>query len=657
MPAEMATNADGSKIYVANYGGTVASINPATLSIVDSYQISGEDATAIMATPTNDTVIVGTRSGKIRRIKLANGTGTILATKTGLPTGDDFHFAWSQNRSLVYVASNVGCKIYELNAASLVLMRTFNIDDATGFGVCPQGMALSADGTQLLVTSNGGTASWNIAANSLGNWLGNGCGGFLLLLPDNSRLYTSCDDAASAIGHVYALNPTTLAVLEDRTVGGIPRQMSYDAGSGRVIVANEMGEVDILETAPPLGGTPDPTLLPGETTAQMLDTVAYDALHVPTLAAGKSYLDPTTNVRIYKLTADTFPTSSSSWGHDYAEGGNEVSLPYSGNTRAVLVHGIDIGEWWLVDFTPGVGVGNRRKLIGRLAPWSDGAFTFSSNPQTPYYAYVGNSSGRVDRINIGSMTVDSGDGWPREGETQVAWLHQSENDAFFTWMRGQSGPVVVGYEPSSRLLRTLNTDTLLTTPDSVDQPQINRDGSVRQVAINTKHTEKLILWDFTQDVKKCTADGTAAQFNHMGALRDLWLGINWKTSRPHDYHVYDTNCVYQRVAGPANADDYYANGNWNQPLASTADQWALVSIQSGLVPTLGTGYFAPGGMVYVKASGDRRLLGYPYNTSTSYSKYSFAKQSSDGRYVLFTSNMNGLDGSHTDVFLVEVPDR
>src|SRR5213594_3383681 len=130
------------------------------------------------------------------------------------------------------------------------------------------------------------------------------------------------------------------------------------------------GTAAITVTAPASGGTPDPTVLLVATTAQVPLTTAYDALNVPALAAGGWYLDPTTGVKIYKLTSGTFPTSSPNWGHDYSEGGDEVSLPYNGNTRAVLVRQ-NGGAWWLVDFTPGGGVGNGRQLAGRLAPCFD----------------------------------------------------------------------------------------------------------------------------------------------------------------------------------------------------------------------------------------------------------------------------------------------
>src|SRR4030095_13310580 len=114
---------------------------------------------------------------------------------------------------------------------------------------------------------------------------------------------------------------------------------------------------------------------------------------------------------------------------------------------AVLVRQ-DGGSWWLVDFTPGVGVGTARRLTGTLAPLMDLAFTFSNNPATPYYAYV-SSGATLGRSDIRSMTEAPGNGWPVTGETSAMWLHQSENDGLFVWMRGANGTTVVGYEAST----------------------------------------------------------------------------------------------------------------------------------------------------------------------------------------------------------------
>jgi len=398
---------------------------------------------------------------------------------------------------------------------------------------------------------------------------------------------------------------------------------------------------------PPPTGFPDPTLLPVATTSQAPLTTAYNALNVPAVPAGGSYLDPTTGVKVYKITSATFPTSSANWGHDYAEGGDEVSLPYTGKTRAVLVHG---SSYWLVDFTPGAGVSNGRALTGNLSPIQDQAFAFSTNPPTPWYAYVSNGSS-VLRMDIRTMTEADGSGWPVNNEQTAVWLQQSENDALFAWMRGASGPTVVGYEPGTGTLKTY-------TNAGIDEPRIDRAGRYIGLTMATP-AEALYLWDWVQDtiVLKTTGDPDIP-FIHVASLRDRWFGVDWNLSQPYQYVVFDPVARTQaHMGGPTNSGDEYGNGNWIQHPASLDDQWALFSHFEGLVPS-GSGWLAPGGMIYITANGQRRLLGHPYTTITEAANYalaSFVRQSSDGRYVMFTSDMNG--SGRTDVFLVEVPTR
>jgi len=398
---------------------------------------------------------------------------------------------------------------------------------------------------------------------------------------------------------------------------------------------------------PPPTGSPDPTLLPVATTSQSPLTTAYNALNVPAIAAGGSYLDPTTGVKVYRITSAMFPTSSANWGHDYAEGGDEVSLPYTGTTRAVLVHG---SSYWIVDFTPGVGVSNGRALTGNLSPVQDQAFAFSTNPATPWYAYVSNGSS-VLRMDIRTMTEADGGGWPVNNEQTAVWLQQSESDALFAWMRGASGPTVVGYEPGTGTLKTY-------TNAGIDEPRIDRAGRYIGLTMATP-AEALYLWDWVQDtiVLKTSGD-PGIPFIHVASLRDRWYGVDWNLSQPYQYVVFDPAARTQaHMGGPTNSGDEYGNGNWIQHPANLDDQWALFSHFEGLVPS-GSGWLAPGGMIYITASGQRRLLGHPYTTITEAANYalaSFVRQSSDGRYVMFTSDMNG--SGRTDVFLVEVPTR
>src|SRR5213080_1316179 len=402
----------------------------------------------------------------------------------------------------------------------------------------------------------------------------------------------------------------------------------------------------ITVTAPASGGTPDPTVLLVATTAQVPLTTAYDALNVPALAAGGWYLDPTTGVKIYKLTSGTFPTSSPNWGHDYSEGGDEVSLPYNGNTRAVLVRQ-NGGAWWLVDFTPGGGVGNGRQLAGRLAPCFDQSFSFSNNPATPYYAYVSDCSAII-RFDIRTMTEAPGNGWPIS-ESNACWLQQSENDGLFTWLRGQSGPTVAAFEPATNTLKTY-------TNSGVNEPRIDRAGRYIGLSMNSP-PEALFVWDFTtNNIIWQTSGDPGIPFSHNASLRRRWLVVDWNSSSPHQYAMFtpDVPNSGQYIGGPANANDFYGNGNWIQHPADLNDQWAVFSTMEGLQSS-GSGWLAPGGMVLITPNGQRRLLGHPYNTGTNYTFYSFVRFAPDGRYVLFTSDMDG--SGRNDVFLAELPIR
>ncbi|MBI2116975.1 MAG: hypothetical protein HYT85_18110 [candidate division NC10 bacterium] len=399
----------------------------------------------------------------------------------------------------------------------------------------------------------------------------------------------------------------------------------------------------------PLGTLPDPTLLPTATTSQLPLTTVYNALNVPSIAAGGYYLDPTTGVRIYKLTSASFPTPSPNWGHDYSEGGDEVSLPYNGETRAVLLrqNGTSGGPWWLVDFTPGGGVSNPRQLTGILSPWIDLAFAFSNNPATPYYAYVSNGASII-RFDIRTMTQADGDGWPIT-DSNATWLHQSENDGFFTWMRGVNGPTVVGYEPSTRTLKTY-------TNSGVNEPRIDRAGRYIGLSMTTP-PNGLVVWDWqTNTVPWSTSGDPGIPFAHNASLRDRWVVVDWNLSFPDQFATFTPPVPNSgtQVGGPAPATTVHGNGNWIQHPASgdLNDQWALFLHYGSLQPT-GSSWLAPGGMIFMTPNGQRRLLGHPYNATTVYNYFSFAKVSPDGQYVMFTSDMDG--SGRSDVFLAEVP--
>ena len=410
----------------------------------------------------------------------------------------------------------------------------------------------------------------------------------------------------------------------------------------RLLARGRPGKTDITEVS---ALDPDPLGLPLATTAQVPLTVAYNALNVPSRAAGSFYLDPTTSVRIYKLTSATYPAAAANWGHDYAEGGDEISLPYNGETRAVLVRQ-NGGTYWLIDFTPGVGVGNARPLTGPLAPHVDVAFAFSNNPATPYYAYVGNGGSTIRRFDIRTMTEAPGGGWPVTGETGAIWIHQSANDGMFVWMRGANGTVGVAYDPATGTRKTFSDPSL-------NEPRIDRGG--RYVGLNIQPGNILRVWDWnTGSIAWSTPGDPGIPFGHAASLKRRWVNIDQNMSYPPSYNLFTSDVPNSAThfSGPANATLYHCNGNWIQDPADLNDQWAMCTHYGSLRPPESY-WLAPGAFVLLTANGQRRVLGHPYNTTNNYAYLSFPKFSSDGKYVLFTSNMNG--AARSDVFLAELP--
>jgi hypothetical protein len=407
------------------------------------------------------------------------------------------------------------------------------------------------------------------------------------------------------------------------------------------------------------GNTPDPTLLPVATTSLRWNTTAYAALGVPGLAAGQSYADPVSGATVHKITSSAFPTSNSQGCiHDYADGGNEISLPHTGQTRTVLVH-VYGGSWWLVDFTPGSGVSNPRALAGAyaaFAPFMDIAFTFSNDPATPYYAYVSNGS-TIRRFDVRTMTQADGGGWPVTGETNAMWLQQSVDDGLFVWMRGAGGGPIVGYQPST------GTRKVRTAADT-NEPRLERDG--RYVVINLNTGNNAVIWDWLADTVTGTLLGDGGRpplpYAHIANGRGRWYSQDWNSTQPGRFGVlYPTlqgaapNTYWSSLLGSSadvHVDGGHGCGTWVQPAAALEEQWILFSHYPGQAPS---NYLAGGGPVLITETGERRLVAHHYNTSGVYERYAFAKMSPDGKFMLFTSNMNGQ--ARTDLFLAELPAR
>src|SRR5437867_1170872 len=308
-----------------------------------------------------------------------------------------------------------------------------------------------------------------------------------------------------------------------------------------------------------------------------------------------------------------------------------------------------------MDFTPGSGVSNARNLGNYpFAPFIDGCITFSSNPATPYYMFV-SSGATIRRVDVRTMTEAPGAGWPVTGETDATWLHQGENDAFFTWMRGANGSTVVGYEPATGTKKTYSNGGL-------NEPRIDRDASNRFVCISMSDPQnQALFWDWRNNVITWSSPlwpGTASgepPVAHQASMRGYWVGVDWNLSLPWQFFKISAtpNSIVNPLPGGSSQGGGHCDGNWNQHPSNADDQWYACYYYGELAPPSSQGALAPGGILLSTANGQRRVLAHLYNTTSNYTFYSFAKLSSDGNYVLFTSNMNG--SARSDLFLAEMP--
>jgi chitodextrinase len=469
------------------------------------------------------------------------------------------------------------------------------------------------------------------------------------------------------------VNGTDILSANDTTLtGGAPGLGGAASTSPQGAWDNWSGD-DVAGTGGGPSGAPNPLLLPAAITSQHPLLTAYDALNVPAIVAGGTYFDPTTGVKVYKLTSAVFPLANTlGLSHDYAEGGAELSLPHTGTTRTAIVRNRDTLAWWALDFTPGVGVSNPRILPTALQPNIDIAFAFSQNTATPYHCYVGTADA-VKKFDVRTMTEVVGSGFPiAEPASYPCWLQLSKNDEFLVYMLGANGPNVVGYDTASQTRKMgVGGPGGMFGTFTVNEPRVDRAGRYIAYAIGTGSgtpgDPTVVFWDFNTAtftwvaprLPPNNAGGTGIPFGHVASLCRRFAGVQWDGSYPPPYWELDPSVPNSQVVlsgGTCSGIPLHCNGNWVQPTVGVDDQWYLMSQYGSLesAPPFDTvAWLFPGGILLSTSNGQRRALVHPYSVSNDYWRLTFAKFSTDGAYVMFNSDMHGT--GRTDVFIAEVP--
>ena len=457
----------------------------------------------------------------------------------------------------------------------------------------------------------------------------------------------------------------TLKDASGRTLTGRPVAWTSSAPTvatvspSGLVTANAVGAATLTATSEGRSGTsaltvlapsssgsvPDPTLLP-VASGQAPNLVAYLALDVPSQPAGFSYNDPTTGVRVWKVTSSSIPSANSGAGHDYSDGPNEVSLGWgtNNNTHTILIRG-DGMAYYLVDFTRGAGFSNYRRLT--VQPARDLCFTFSNLASQPRIAYILTGS-QVVRFNTATMQTENTGNFPLN-QAGFGWLQHDKTDGWFAGLTTDQ-TVVFAWNSQTNELRTHGESWL-------NEGRLERDG--RYIAL-TNGNSTFRLWDLaTNTFGPTQSDRINFWLGHNANLRSQWVTTDVNADAPFDLDRYVPSggqiVKTQFLSNSAGAGVHHA-GNWVQSDAELGGnlnrQWSFMSGIDAMWP--GVAWMQAIGVVRSDGS-DARLLLHHYSINPVYFADPFAQASPDGRVVIFNSDMNG--SGRYDLFVVEMPLR
>jgi hypothetical protein len=362
-----------------------------------------------------------------------------------------------------------------------------------------------------------------------------------------------------------------------------------------------------------------------------------------------------TGVKIWKVTSSAVPAANLGAGHDYGEGGEEVSRGWgpNGNTHTILIRG-DQGSiyaggmpYYLVDFTRGVGFANYRPLT--VQPRRDLCASFSNLVGQERILYVHTGSQLV-RYNTQTMQVENTGNFPMANAI-YGWLHQDRNDVWFTGLLADNQTVWVWNSQTNQYAIDLESWT--------NEPHMERDG--RYVVITSGGTPSTTRsWDLSTLTLGPTQ--SVPYFSHLANLRSLWVGVNPNVTAPFEQDRYQVNggsLVSTTILAQSAGGEVNMSGNWIQSDADLGGnlnrQWAYTS------GTDETQFWANStlwrqGIGLERADGsDQRLLLNHYTHSPTYWDLAWGQPSPDGKVVIFNSNMYG--SGRYDLFVAEVPLR
>jgi YVTN family beta-propeller protein len=240
-PKALWVNADGSKVYVAGYGGPVSVIETADYTV---STISAQSSTAEVLSPEGRHFYMADFTGHHGRISVVDSDGRPIAA-----VDVDNHItgmAVSPDGSRLYAGTSDRGSYYQYDKGSLAVIDTagYSVIDSITLGVCPDTVAVSPDGSRIYVThpDSKSVSAVDIATRRVTTVALQDVPLSMAVCPDGTHVYVSCL-------HTLAVIDAAADLAEAITVGDAPRGVQISPDGKRAYITNFGGHsVSVVDT-------------------------------------------------------------------------------------------------------------------------------------------------------------------------------------------------------------------------------------------------------------------------------------------------------------------------------------------------------------------------------------------------------------------------
>ena len=381
------------------------------------------------------------------------------------------------------------------------------------------------------------------------------------------------------------------------------------------------------------------------------NTTAYKALDVPGMAAGTAFSDPVTGTRTVKLTSNGTPGSTQFWTI-YATQGLQISQPWGPSLNQYTIAFIDSspGNLHLCDYTIGGTASNYRTVPGGGA----GRVSFSRLAGQAQIMYI-QSGSQLSRYNTATNATAN------TGIFPIAWSTDSSPNC---WLQlNQAETWATGLNPNDSAVTAVNTTTgkvITQTLGGIDELYSGYN-NVALINCDSGGSGATAAYVWNLDTNKLTSlglpFGNMPYISHCPSMRGFWISTDTVTGNGGMplYKINEDGSHSQLSTFQGYFGQWHCCGHWKQ--SAGMDQYILYSMWAA--PSNGWTSSLEYALVFVRSdNGSTAVLGHSYSVlppaaTDAYWSQPHASQSTDGRLVIFTSNM--LNSSRDDVFLMEVP--